>query len=114
MRPIDYAQPGPFTSLSAHYIEAATTLPDDPIGICTVVPGLVVHPLNTDGLDLSPERMAAQSLRPVPATLDALLAVDGSDLTVARSPGERVVGTCRTFVAVACALMRWRGTPRPI
>ncbi len=53
--------------------------------------------------------MSAQSLRPVPATLDALLAIDGADLRVARAPGDRVVGTCRTFVTVAVALLRWRG-----
>ena len=111
MSPIDYAGPGPLTTLAARHIDAAAALPHDPPGICAVVPGLVVHPLDTDDLELSPERMAAQSLRPVSATLDALLAIDGADLTVERSREDRVVGTCRTFVAVACALLRWRGIP---
>jgi len=111
MSSIDYAEPGPFTTLSPRHLEAAAALPHDAIGICAAVPGLVIHPLDTDGLDLAPERMADQSLRSVCSTLDALLAIDGADLTVPRKPADRVVGTCRTFVAVACALLRSRGIP---
>lgn len=111
MAPIDYAEPGPMTVLAAHHREAALRLPSTPIELCAVVPKLVVHPLDTDGLELSQERMSAQSLRPASAILDALLAIDGADLDVSRSRGDRLVGTCRTFVLLACALLRWRGIP---
>ncbi|HKA68709.1 MAG TPA: transglutaminase-like domain-containing protein [Actinomycetes bacterium] len=111
MAPTDYARPGPLTVLSARHFAAAAGLPRTPIDLCAVVPGLVVHPLDTDGLDLSRERMSTQSLRPVSAIVDALLTIDGADLDVPRGRGDRVVGTCRTFVVLACALLRWRGIP---
>jgi hypothetical protein len=107
----DYARPGPLTAWAARHVEAAARLPHAPIELCAVVPELVVHPLDTDGLELPPERMSAQSLRPASAIVDALLAIDGADLDVSRSRGDRVVGTCRTFVLLACALLRWRGIP---
>lgn len=111
MTRIDYARPGPLTSLQPRQVTAAAGLPRDPIGLCAAVPGLVVHPLDTEGLELSPARMSAQSLRPASAIVDALLAIDGADLDVPRSRDDRVVGTCRTFVVLACALLRWRGLP---
>ncbi|MGH8834478.1 MAG: transglutaminase domain-containing protein [Actinomycetes bacterium] len=107
----DYARPGPLTAWAVRHVEAAARLPHAPIELCAVVPELVVHPLDTDGLELPPERMSAQSLRPASAIVDALLAIDGADLDVPRSRGDRVVGTCRTFVLLACALLRWRGIP---
>ena len=111
MASTDYAQPGPLTVLAARHLEAAARLPRSPIELCSVVPELVIHPLDTDGLELSTERMSAQSLRPASAVVDALLAIDGADLDVPRSRADRVVGTCRTFVLLACALLRWRGIP---
>jgi Transglutaminase-like superfamily len=111
MAPTDCARPGPLTVFAARHLEAAAGLPRTPTELCAVVPELVVHPLDTEGLGLSPERMSAQSLRPAAAVVDALLAIDGADLDVPRSRGDRVVGTCRTFVVLACALLRWRGIP---
>jgi transglutaminase-like putative cysteine protease len=41
--------------------------------------------------------------------IDALLALDPAPLAVAREPARRVIGTCRHFAVLSCALLRYRG-----
>jgi hypothetical protein len=43
--------------------------------------------------------------------LIALLALDQAPLSVPREPGKRVIGTCRHFAVISCALLRYRGIP---
>lgn len=52
---------------------------------------------------------AENQLRPVDGLLGALLALDPTPLTVAREPERRVIGTCRHFAVLSCALLRYRG-----
>jgi Transglutaminase-like superfamily len=111
MATIDYAVPGPLTDLSEIGAEALTGLPADPVALCAVVPGLVVHPLGTDGLGLTPERLAESQLRSADGIARRLLELDPAPLAVPREPRARVVGTCRNFVVLSCALLRWRGIP---
>lgn len=106
---IDYAQPGPLTDLTRVTATALAGVPDDPLEICRLVPGLVIHPLATDGLDLRAERFDENQLRPAAAIVAALLALDPAPLEVPREEASRVVGTCRHFAVLACALLRYRG-----
>lgn len=100
---IDYRRAGVFTALGAG-VRLAGGLPDDPVGICAVVRHLVVHPdARTD-----PERLAQKDIRPAARILAAL---DPAPLAVPREPAARVVGTCRHFAVLACALLRYRGIP---
>jgi len=108
---IDYAAAGPLTDLSDIGAEALSGLPADPVALCAVVPGLVVHPLATDGLGLASERFAESQLRSAGSIARRLLELDRAPLVVPRDPGSRVVGTCRNFVVLSCALLRWRGIP---
>ncbi|WP_067503597.1 transglutaminase domain-containing protein [Actinoplanes sp. TFC3] len=101
---IDYASAGVFTDLTGVPSVVLDQVPDDPLQICALVPGLVVHPAEMPG-----ERPAEQQIRPAAQILDALLALDASPLTHARPPQHRVVGTCRHFAVLACALLRHRG-----
>jgi hypothetical protein len=41
--------------------------------------------------------------------ITALLALDPAPLDVARAPDRRVIGTCRHFALLSCALLRHRG-----
>jgi hypothetical protein len=43
--------------------------------------------------------------------LIALLALDQAPLSVPRESGKRVIGTCRHFAVISCALLRYRGIP---
>ncbi|WP_060888282.1 hypothetical protein [Streptomyces caniscabiei] len=40
----DYARPGPFTSLESAQLRLLEGLPEDPVGICAAVQGLVIQP----------------------------------------------------------------------
>ena len=111
METIDYAVPGPLTDLSEIGAQALSGLPADPVALCAVVPGLVVHPLATDELGLAPERLAESQLRSAGSIAGRLLEIDSAPLAVPRDPHARVVGTCRNFVVLSCALLRWHGIP---
>lgn len=41
---LNYSLPGPFTSLDASQLPLIEGLPDDPVGICAAVQGLVIQP----------------------------------------------------------------------
>ena len=106
---IDYVVPGPLTVLSGIDPAVLAGLPDDPVGICRPVAGLVVQPVEARSLGVAEDRFAENQLRPAAALLDALLAQDPAPLMVPRPAPRRVVGTCRHFAVVACALLRHRG-----
>lgn len=109
MERIDYATPGEFTDLSR--VPAATLdgVDGDPVEICRPVRGLVTHPFEIEPLRLPAERMASNQTRPADRLIDALMELDPAPLAVAREPVDRIVGTCRHFAVLGCALLRHRG-----
>jgi hypothetical protein len=115
---IDYSAPGRLTDLGelAELGKAGgpggavlEVIPADPVGICRLVPGLVLHPFEAVDLDLDAARFAGQQLRPASAIIGAVLALDPAALDIPREPERRLIGTCRTFVVLSCALLRYRG-----
>jgi hypothetical protein len=106
---IDYAAPGPLTTIGPHHGPALTGLPSDPVEICRAVHDLVLQPVDAIKLGLPEHRFAENQLRPADDIIAALLAVDPAPLTVPRSPERRVIGTCRHFALLSCALLRHRG-----
>lgn len=106
---IDYTLPGPLTGLSEISPAVLAGIPADPVAICRVASGLIIHPLGTEGLGLAGERFDENQIRPASGIVQALLALDPAPLSVPRGPGRRVVGTCRHFVVLSCALLRLRG-----
>lgn len=108
---IDYSSPGPLTGLQGIAPEALATLGVDPVEICSPVHALVLQPAAAGPLDLPTARLATNQIRPAGRLIDALLALDSAPLTSPREPGTRVVGTCRHFAVISCALLRHRGIP---
>lgn len=106
---IDYAVPGLLTGLHDVPCEALDPIAKQPIDICSHVHGLVVEPTDVGGLGLSQERFAENQIRPAGALVNRLLALDPAPLSLARDPARRVVGTCRHFAVLCCALLRYRG-----
>ncbi len=105
---IDYAVAGPLTTISAAHQHAVDSLPHEPAEICDLVRDLVIQPHDAKGLGLPEERFAENQFRSV----EAILGVLGPEpLTTPREPARRVVGTCRHFAVLACALLRYRGIP---
>jgi hypothetical protein len=72
---------------------------------------LVLHPGEAHPYGLPAKRFADNQLRPAAAIIQALLALDPAPLSVPREPEQRVVGTCRHFAVLSCALLRYRGIP---
>ncbi|MEU4085257.1 transglutaminase domain-containing protein [Streptomyces aureus] len=106
---LDYARPGPFTSLDAAQLPLIAGLPDDPVGICAVVQGLVIQPADAVASGIGEHRMAEKNIRPVDELVTVLTGLDPAPLHLPRAPDKRVVGTCRHFATMACAFLRARG-----
>ena len=107
----DYATPGPLTDLTRVDGAALAGVPAGPVEICRLVPGLVIHPLATEGLGLRGERFDENQLRPAASIVRAALRADARPVHQPREAASRVVGTCRHFAVLACALLRYRGIP---
>jgi hypothetical protein len=106
---LNYSRPGPFTSLDSTQLLLIEGLPDDPVGICAAVQSLVIQPAEAAALGAPEDRIAEKNIRPVTKLITALTALDPAPLHQPRTPETRVIGTCRHFATVACAILRARG-----
>jgi len=106
---IDYSVPGRLTDIGEFSLAVLEAVPADPLAICRLVPGLVLHPFEAQDLGLDVSRLAGREIRLASAIIRAVLALDPAALDIAREPERRLVGTCRTFVVLSCALLRNRG-----
>lgn len=106
---IDYATPGPLTGLDGLPPLALRSDAGDPVGICRPVHQLVIQPSDAEPLALPAQRLAENQIRPAGELLRRLLALDPAPVTAARPPRQRVVGTCRHFAVLSCALLRHNG-----
>ena len=108
---VDYASPGVLTDLADVRLSALEGLPDEAVEICGLAPSVVIQPGDAKELNVSAERFGENQIRPVSNLIGALLALDSTPLTVPRAPHRRVIGTCRHFAVLSCALLRHRGIP---
>lgn len=106
---IDYSVPGPLTDLAAISPQVLERIPDEPVDICGPAHTLVIQPRDARSLGLPDARFSENQLRPAAALIGALLALDSAPLDIPRSPDRRVIGTCRHFAVLSCALLRCRG-----
>ncbi|WP_211239315.1 transglutaminase-like domain-containing protein [Actinokineospora inagensis] len=97
---LDLATAGPFTEL-----DHELSLPADPVAICALVRELVIQPHEAP----DQTRLAENQLRPARDLVRTLLTLDPGPLTAGRPPEHRVIGTCRHFAVLACALLRYQG-----
>jgi hypothetical protein len=106
---IDYTAPGPLTCLAPISPAALERIPITPVDICHLVHTLVIQQRDAQALDPSDDRFSENQLRPAAALLQALWTLDSASLDVPRGPDRRVIGTCRHFAVLSCALLRYRG-----
>jgi len=105
---IDYVVPGPFTALGA---AAGSVVASDPLEVCAAVHALVLQPTDLVAAGMSAGRLVEKDIRPANELVDVLLGLDPSPLSARREPARRVVGTCRHFAVLSCALLRDNGIP---
>ncbi|MFD1535700.1 transglutaminase-like domain-containing protein [Nonomuraea guangzhouensis] len=108
---IDYSGPGPFTRLDADQLPLTKRLPITPVDICEIAQGLVIQPHDAASLPVPQERLAEKSLRGISDIIRSLTSLDPAPLDVPRPAHLRVVGTCRHFALLSCALLRLQGIP---
>ncbi len=100
--------PGPLTDLTG-FTELVRSSPSDPVSTCAQVAGLVIEPDDALAAGVAAERAEERQLRPAHTIVSRLLELRREPLSVPRPAGQRVVGTCRHFAVLACALLRHQG-----
>jgi hypothetical protein len=89
-------------------------LPQDINSLCLMVQGMILHPVEARRYEVKPRlaRMRELQLRTVEQKLLVLREL-APDHTIARPslPEHRLLGNCRDFAVMLCALLRHQGTP---
>jgi Transglutaminase-like superfamily len=111
--PAFWSAAAPMTDLSSVNARALSGLPDDPLDVCRIAAGVMVHEAwaGAYGFEVPPDRSEEVELRPAAAIVDAILALDDRPLVAARPVDKRVVGVCRHFTTLSVALLRSKGVP---
>lgn len=107
-----YASPGPMTDPGEH-AGLFNQLPTDISRLVEVVQGLLLHIFWAEryGVTLPEERQREVQLRPVSAKLARIQELDAGALTKARPLEKKLVGNCRDFSVMLCAMLRYQGVP---
>ena len=108
-----YAQPGPMTDAGKH-TSLFEGLPEDIPSLCEVIQRVMLHAFNAPyyGVELSEERKHREwDIRPVSEMLEQILKLDDRPFMEARKPEKRLVGICRHFATMLCAILRYQGVP---
>jgi hypothetical protein len=107
-----FATPAALTDLSRH-ADAVRALPRDPAALAAIVQGLLVHGHWREryGLPIDKARESELQLRRSDTMLTRALELDARPLAEARPPELRVLGVCRHFSVLLCALLRAHGVP---
>jgi len=107
-----YASPGPMTDPGT-YAALFDGLPSNVSELVEVVQGVLLHIFWAEryGVVLSDERQSEVQIRPVSAKLARIQVLHGGALTEARTMERRLVGNCRDFAVVLCAMLRYQGVP---
>lgn len=105
-----YTSPGLMTALG-EYAPCFDSLPSDIPSLVRIVQSLMLHIFWADryGYKLPESRQAEVNLRTVPQKMKRLLELDGSTLTIPRPIDRRLVGNCRDFTVMLCAMLQHQG-----
>ena len=108
-----YATPGPMTDLSASRPETFAGLPTEPVALCRTVQGLLVHEFwaHAYGFDVPVSRLDSFHARSAAEMTEHILGLSPEPLAVERPVEQRMVGNCRYFSTLSCALLRRAGIP---
>ena len=105
-----YSTPGPMTRLGPGS-DAFQGLPTDPMALGPVVQGLILHEFWAEryGVEIPPARADEVETRTASAMVELILRLDPAPLGVPRPPDRRMIGNCRHFSVLSCALLRRQG-----
>lgn len=108
-----YAAPGAMTDLSALPADVFEGLPSDPLALSRTVQGLLVHEFWAPayGFDVPVSRLDSFHTRSAKEMSEHILDLNAAPLAVERPVDQRMVGNCRYFSTLSCALLRRAGIP---
>jgi Transglutaminase-like superfamily len=98
----------------AAYVGLFADLPRDIAGLCRIVRGLLIHYFADEHVftySIPKDRLAEVDTRDVPKMLARIYELDDRPLREARPPENRLVGCCRDFATLFCAMARHQGIP---
>ncbi len=95
------------------YVRLLEGLPDNVSALRRIVQGILLHVFWADayGVKLSEERKQEVELRHAPKMLARIEEIDARPITASRPPEKRLVGNCRDFSMLLCAMLRHQGVP---
>jgi hypothetical protein len=99
------------TAIAEDLAPSLSGLPSTPIEVCAIAQGLIVLPDLAVGFGIPEARQGERNIRAATDIIRALLALDSAPIHQNRALSDRIVGTCRHFSVVSCALLRYRGIP---
>jgi len=107
-----YTQQSRITDPGA-YSDLFADLPRDIPGLCRVVQGLIIHYRGGEMFNytIPEERMPEIDTCYVEKMLARIIEMDARSLNEPRAPEDRLVGCCRDFATLFCAMARYHGIP---
>ncbi len=107
-----YTQPGRMSD-AGEYAPLFGAIPNGIAETVQTLQGLLLHIFWADryGVNLSEERKAEVTIRPVRAKLSRLFEIDPRPLTTPRLPELRLVGNCRDFSLLLASILKQHGIP---
>ncbi len=107
-----HASPGVMTELPPD-TRLMDGLPSDAEGLCGVAMGLIVHEFaaSTYGVRDAAGRTSEVETRAARDIVAGIARLDARPLAEIRPPERRMIGNCRQFTVLTCALLRRAGIP---
>ncbi len=95
------------------YAASFADLPAEVSRLCDIVRGVILHFADaaTNGVTLLPARLAEMDLRRAAQMLLHLFKRHNAPLIAARLPGLRLIGCCRDFALLLCAMLWHKNIP---
>jgi len=112
-RPLEYyARPGLMTGPGEH-ASLFEGLPSEIPALCQVVQGILLHIFWAEryGVELSEKREEEVNISRVAEMLARIREMAAIPLTIPRPPEMKLVGNCRDFATMLCAMLRHQGVP---
>jgi hypothetical protein len=107
-----YSEPSSITDIHK-YGEFVDWLTDDVRAIAQVVQGILIHDawLERYGTHYRDEQTCPGSIAYMEDILEKAYELDSGSLAIPRPPEKRVIGCCREFATLFCAILRQKGIP---
>ena len=107
----DYRAPGILTDLTPEQREIVARVDGVPVALCRAAQSVLVLPELARASGVDESRASEKNIRPTAELLGIALHLCDAPLGPPRPIDRRVLGTCRHFAVLACALLRAHAIP---